>query len=411
MESNLLIVKKISLEIDGAINLSMKKLNTFVILIMFFMVGCEQRQVGYEDFITVDVTKSYSSKKELILQDFMDVEYIALETTDNFVNQGLVKDIGQNIILLINRNNDGDIFIYDRTGKIVRKINHKGQGSEEYTYITHIILDEDNKEFFVNDHFLRKIVVYDLSGNFKRSLQYKENTNGMSYTEINNYDKNNLICFDEYNKSRVFVLISKQDGNITKKIEIPVKDTKMLMQFLTDEAEGVTYSAGPDPYCTIIPFKGNKILLELSSDTVYTFSPDYSLHPFIVRTPSIQSMSPEIMLILRLLSDRYYFMETISNEYNFNTKTGFSKTYFMYDKQEKVFSGYVVYNGDFMIKKEIYMSLLKPVNHKDELWQRLDAYQLVESYKKGELKGKLKEIAATLNEESNPVIMLIKHKK
>ncbi len=31
--------------------------------------------------------------------------------------------------------------------------------------------------------------------------------------------------------------------------------------------------------------------------------------------------------------------------------------------------------------------------------------------KKGELKGKLKEIAAGLNEESNSVIMLIKRKK
>ncbi|MDR1557950.1 MAG: 6-bladed beta-propeller, partial [Tannerellaceae bacterium] len=42
----------------------------------------------------------------------------------------------------------------------------------------------------------------------------------------------------------------------------------------------------------------------------------------------------------------------------------------------------------------------------------LDAYQLVENYKKGKLKeGKLKEIAATLDEDSNPVIMLAKHKK
>jgi len=37
--------------------------------------------------------------------------------------------------------------------------------------------------------------------------------------------------------------------------------------------------------------------------------------------------------------------------------------------------------------------------------------QLTEDYKKGILKGKLKEIAATLREDSNPVIMLIKHKK
>ena len=42
---------------------------------------------------------------------------------------------------------------------------------------------------------------------------------------------------------------------------------------------------------------------------------------------------------------------------------------------------------------------------------RLDAADLVEAYKKGQLKGKLKEIAATLDEESNAVIMLAKYKK
>lgn len=139
--------------------------------------------------------------------------------------------------------------------------------------------------------------------------------------------------------------------------------------------------------------------------------PDCSLYPFIVRTLSIQSMSPESFLIIRLLSDRYYFMETIRNVYDWNKQDGFPKTYFMYDTKEQSFSGYILYNGDFATKKEVYMSATKPVSHKNELWYRLEAYQLVESYKKGELKGKLKEIAATLNEESNPVIMLIKHKR
>ena len=83
----------------------------------------------------------------------------------------------------------------------------------------------------------------------------------------------------------------------------------------------------------------------------------------------------------------------------------------MYDRQENKFSGYIVYNGDFSNKKEVYMNAGRLVNHEIISWQRLEAYQLVESYKKGELKGQLKEIAATMNEESNPVIMLIKHKK
>jgi hypothetical protein len=83
----------------------------------------------------------------------------------------------------------------------------------------------------------------------------------------------------------------------------------------------------------------------------------------------------------------------------------------MYDKQEKAFWGYNVYNGDYSIKKEIYMNVLRPANGEIESWQILEAHQLIESYEKGELKGKLKEIAATLDEDDNPVIMLIKHKK
>ena len=35
-------------------------------------------------YITVDITANYP-KKEMILQDFMDVEYIPLETTDEFI--------------------------------------------------------------------------------------------------------------------------------------------------------------------------------------------------------------------------------------------------------------------------------------------------------------------------------------
>ena len=168
---------------------------------------------------------------------------------------------------------------------------------------------------------------------------------------------------------------------------------------------------GPSPYYSIFPFNGNWVLSELSSDTVYTFLPDYSLRPFIVRTPPIQSMDPGEFLIIRLLSDRYCFMETIKNVYDWNTQKGFPTNYLVYDTKERSFSGYTVYNGDFTTKQEIYMSATKLVSHEIESWYLLEADQLVESYKKGELKGKLKETAATLNEESNPVIMLIKHKR
>jgi len=272
-------------------------------------------------------------------------------------------------------------------------------------------LDEDGGEMFVNDIVAQKIFVYDLYGNFKRSFKHKEGTGSVFYNDIFNYDKDNLICYDEFNEKIAFVLISKQDGSITKEIIIPFIEKKAARAIRKDEASGMINSVNPGSYRSIIPFNGNWMLLELSSDTVYTLLPDFSLCPFIVRIPPVQSMDPETFLVLRLCSNRYYFMETIKNVFDFDTRSGFPRTFFMYDRQEKVFFRYTVYNGDYTTKKEIYMNLLRPVDHEIESWQPLEAYQLVEDYKKGVLKGKLKEIAATLDVEDNPVIMLIKHKK
>ena len=51
------------------------------------------------------------------------------------------------------------------------------------------------------------------------------------------------------------------------------------------------------------------------------------------------------------------------------------------------------------------------INDEIAFWQKIEAHELVEAYGKGELKGKLKDIAAGLDMEDNPVIMLVKYKK
>ena len=41
----------------------------------------------------------------------------------------------------------------------------------------------------------------------------------------------------------------------------------------------------------------------------------------------------------------------------------------------------------------------------------IEAHELVDAYGKGQLKGQLKEIAAGMDAEDNPVILLAKYKK
>ena len=388
----------------------MKTLIFIETILLLVMTSCRSDNASTDGFITVDVTKSsYSPKKELVLQDFMDVEYIPLETNDEFVNQGYVQAVGEKYIIVSNYRKDGDIFVYNRNGKAIRKINHKGQGGKEYISFRTITLDEENNELFVNDHYAKKIVVYDLEGNFKRSFKQNDKGKSLFYWEIFNYDKENLICYDELNEEIPFLLISKQDGSITKEIKVPFKEKKVFIQLL--KYEGGIRTAGPGNYSRITPFKGNWILLEPSSDTIYTLMPDCSLRPFIAKTPPVHTMNPEFYLILKLVSDRYYFMESIKNVYDFKKEEGFPKTYFVYDTQEKDFFSYIIYNGDYSYKRELYMVMFTPINAKGELWATIDAFELCRDYEKGKLKGKLKDIAAKLGEDDNRVIMLVKPKK
>lgn len=392
------------------------KLILGIIQFVLFMGCVEGNKQPADNFITVDVTANYP-KKELILQDFMDVEYIPLETNDEFLTSANIQAIGKDIIIFRNLKRDGDIFIFDRKGKGLRKINRYGQGGEEYTNVGGIALDEDNAEMFVNNFFSKKILVYDLFGNFKRSFKQRDD---FFYDQIDNFDRDHLICHDgylEFNtedlKRNFFLIVSKQDGSI-KEIPTPYKEKKSTL-IIAKDPNGVPINDRAIYNRQLIPNRERWILIEPSSDTIYSYSKDHLMTPFIVRTPSVLSMDPEVFLFSGVLTDRYYFMQTVKKTYDFGADSGFPRTDLMYDRQENAIFECIVYNDDFKDKRSLSLVYEIPMftfaNKEIAFMKRLEANELVEAYEKGVLKGKLKEIAATLDEESNPVIMLAKYKR
>ena len=395
----------------------MKRTKSFLAVILMVVAGCgesnKQSTVirSNDDLITVDVTKSYP-EKELILQDFMDVEYIPLETTDEFLTEGYVFAVGREVIIVTNYSRDGDIFIYDRNGKGVRKINRKGQGGEEYPDIMGIVLDEDNDELFVHE---RKMRVYDLKGAFKRSFNFRS---GYMFTRFYNYDRDHFLAYDYSveieeeagfkKRSAYNVVLSKHDGSIIREIQIPIK--KKISTFLQVRTDDRILSTSIRNINEMIPYQGNWILTLPSADTVYTYLPDNSLLPFIARTPSIQTMKPEVFLLPQVFTEQYYFMRIVEKG-SFNDEDQFPTTNLVYDRQEQKMYKCVVYNDDFSTKKTINMSQQRRVDSEIAFCQMHEASDLIEAYNKGELKGRLNEIAAELKEDDNPVIMLVKHKK
>ena len=70
----------------------MKLILTISAMILFLITGCESGKQPANDFLTVDITANYP-KKELILQDFLDVEYIPLETNEEFITSASMQSL------------------------------------------------------------------------------------------------------------------------------------------------------------------------------------------------------------------------------------------------------------------------------------------------------------------------------
>ena len=390
-----------------------------VLLVASLLFGCGNgKQKDSDGLITVDVSKSYP-KKELILQDLFDIEYVPLETTDEMLTEGHIQYIGDNYMIFKNLGRmAGEIFIFDRQGKAVRKINRLGQSGEEYLNILGVDHDEQADELFVNSHYSDKVFVYDSEGNYKRSFDYLD---GTLYAPIKILDEERLIAYDDYfeydkvpEKRDCYLILSREDGRLLEKIHIPYEEKKSLIIMRRDLNGKLTGNWGIRN-TLMPPYQDGWLLIEPSADTIYTYSASRGLMPLIVRTPPVNEMDPEVFLFPTIFTDRYVFMQAVERSFNFGVDKDVPRTNLIYDKTEQTAYEGEVINRDFEgtpVNLWFAHRVIMEFNDDEIAFAtRLEAPDLVEALNDGKLRGPLKEIASSLDEEDNPVILIAKYKK
>ena len=389
------------------------------LLVASLLFGCgDGKQKESDGLITVDVSKSYP-KKELILQDLFDIEYVPLETTDEMLTEGHIQYIGDNYMIFKNLGRmAGEIFIFDRQGKAVRKINRLGQSGEEYLNILGVDYDEQADELFVNSHYSDKVFVYDSEGNYKRSFDYLD---GTLYAPIKILDEERLIAYDDYfeydkvpEKRDCYLILSREDGRLLEKIHIPYEEKKSLIIMRRDLNGKLTGNWGIRN-TLMPPYQDGWLLIEPSADTIYTYSASRGLMPLIVRTPPVNEMDPEVFLFPTIFTDRYVFMQAVERSFNFGVDKDVPRTNLIYDKTEQTAYEGEVINRDFEgMPVNLWFAHRVIMEFNDDeiaFATRLEAPDLVEALNDGKLRGPLKEIASSLDEEDNPVILIAKYKK
>ena len=362
---------------------------------------------------TIDTNKKYPFK-EFILNDLADITYIPIETNnDVLINNGInaLSHFSDKYIIIVNYKSY-DCYIFDRNGKIINFFNHKGQGPNEYLNITGITVDETKREIYIVDHPQKnRIMVYSFDGDFIRKLSLPAKT---TIGTIHNFDNETLLCEDNNHRNgnkKPYFFISKQNGHIINELDIIFNKERISPRFYqkTGEKGVMAIAYGYNP---IIRFNEDFIIGDISHDTIYQYSKNKTLTHILVKTPSIYSQDPQIMVIPEFKTPKLFFLERTERKFNFEEKKGFEREKIVYDYNSGFFYKYVLKNKDYP-NQNFYLNSggYAYRAEKNTLCQFIPAEELIEANDNGELHGPLKEITKTLKIDDNPVLMIIKFKE
>ena len=410
----------------------MKIFTTFIFLCLFTFSSCpgsnnksNEQTKTKEDLIvesivennaktpTIDTNKKYPFK-EIILNDLADITYIPIETNNHvLINNGInaLSHFSDKYIIIVNYKSY-DCYIFDRNGKIINFFNHKGQGPNEYLNIIGITADEVKKEIYIVDYPQKhRILVYSFDGDFIRTLSLPSNT---TIGTIHNFDKETLLCEDNNHKNgnkKPYFLLSKQNGRIINELNIIFNKERISPRFYqkTGEKGVMAVSYG---YTPIIRFNEDFIIGDISQDTIYQYSKNKTLTPILVKTPSIYSQDPQMMVIPEFKTPKLFFLERTERKFNFETKEGFEREKIVYDYQSGLFYKYALKNKDYP-NQIFYLNSggYAYRTGKNILCQFISAEELIEANDEGELHGTLKDITKTLRIDDNPVLMIMKFRE
>jgi len=388
------------------------KQKVFFILISVILTGC-QKTIKSGELVEIDISKSYP-KKEIHLQDVADIEYIPLETTDDILlgQISIISYISDNYIVVYDYM-QAKVFVFNRDGTIASHFSHKGQGDKEYSYIMDLVFDEKNEEIFVMDNpSTHRIQVYSLNGEFIRSLKYADDLR----ISVFNFDDETLLVYDEnglmQNEYREvpYMFMSKKDGSIVSELDIRLSVRYASSKMMSVEVNGQTGIAPFNIRLSNNRFYGRDfVIADMSSDTIYRLTKTKELTPMLVRTPSVHSSDPRTVWVVELVTDRFIFISKATLDFELVRKTQqVSMLSFCHEFETGEISDMKFVNDDYPSGRDYTNAIDTP--SKNVAVGLIQLPTLKSAYEEKKLKGELEKLVATLDEEDNPVVMIVKFK-
>lgn len=387
-------------------------MNPKYIFLLIFLTGC----TNPEKKDILKISPEYFIDQNILLSDIAcEIEYIPL-SSEVYVPSVLSPQITDSLIIFSGRQFAG-IFEFNRNGSFVRKIGRNGRGPGEYKYGNHFAIDNKNQRIYIRD--MNKLLVYDFNGNF-----IKERIINRSELSRIKYGNNKLYLFAELSNSKYsnpsynWIIVDTLGNELSSKKNSTTGFPESMSAF--GISSNVSYGYNNKIYYWN---QYNDTIFELQDikyKTAYLFKQDeYRLTPEISGDEENHGFNKHY--IVQNLFESQYYIFILYRQYR--------KTHFcLYDKKEKVFKNYTFQeNKEIGLINDIDAGLpfqireMETVENKEYLVGSINPYELKTYVKSDNFKNKipkypekkkeLEKLANSLNENDNPVLMLVELKK
>ena len=284
------------------------------------------------DLITIPVD-IYQDNPLPLSEISENIKAIELETTDEcLIGEGVRRVLISDdhvIILDQPRMGNPNIFLFNGSGKFIRRIGQAGQGPGEYgNYISDIVADFEDKEIYVQSY--KKLIKYDFEGNFIKEINI--------ILEYLNFTKNRLTAINP-------TVVSGDVANLKTNIilyeinnNLQIVDSMLIFSFNRNLIEHITFA-----YNHHMTYTNGNMYLHYwnpttdvnyynNQDTLYQFK-DKELIPHIRLKHNVEKSNTGLRTVFIYRSSRYIF----------EMRVGKMDGYFCYDLKTK--KGYNMKNG------------------------------------------------------------------
>jgi hypothetical protein len=309
---------------------------TFIfIFALLLTVSCSNKKNDNDSIEKIGLTFGMKNDEKVNLSTITDnIECVKLETNDKCLVGNITRSMLKDSLIFL-KDNFERLFIFDKKGKCILKLNRIGQGPQEYLAISIFDVSLKNRLIYIYDGLSQKIIIYDFNGEFKR---YK-NINGIYPTDLMIW--NDTIIALLFPKARL-------ESSDFYRLKLYSSNIEFIKGVHKVKPENIDYRQIQTGWVKLIPSKYKLTYWDSLNDTVFTYDGNHVDPHFVFDVGKYQSSEKERMVdplkgkdIVDISSFRetpkYIFIDLTYGQYG---------KYILYNKSKK--SGpNVVFNYDF----------------------------------------------------------------